>query len=119
MTTTTVKALKWATDADAALISDALSHYDSDTLTGGLQAPFQAGEIRAHWPEPDAIQGTTYGALLASEAMYRQADRLWRRGDRVMASRTSELGLALAGGRLQLERLSALPEVLVQISPEA
>ena len=117
--TTTVKALKWVTDADAALISDALSHYDADSLTGGLQAPFQAGDIRAHWPEPDAIQGATYGALLAADALYRQADRLWRRGDRAMAGRTSQLGLAFAGGRLQFERLAPLPEVPVQISPEA
>lgn len=116
--TTTVKTLDWVTEADAWLISAALSHYDSDSLTGGLQAPFRAGDIRAHWPEPEAIQGATYGALLASDALYRNADRLWRGGDRAMASRTSELGLAFAAGRLQFERLVALPEVPVQISPE-
>ena len=118
MTTTTVKALNWATEADQALLSNALSHYDAGSITGGLQAPLDAGEIRPHWPEPDAIQGATYGALLAADALYRHADRLWRRGDRAMASRTSQLGLAFAGGRLQFERLAALPKVPVQISPE-
>ena len=118
MTTTTVKTLFWATEADAALISMALSHYGDDSITGGISKAFRAGDIRAHWPMPDDIQGATYGALLASDAMYRQADRLWKRGDRAMAHQTSQLGLAFAGGRLQFERLAALPEVPVQISPE-
>ena len=116
--TVTVQALQWATAADQALLSDALSHYGHDSLTGGLQAPLDAGEIRPHWPEPDAIQGTTYGALLAADALYRHADRLWHRNDRAMGARASELGLAFAAGRLVLERLAPLSELPIQISPE-
>ena len=48
MTTTTVQALQWATEADQALLSDALSHYGTDSLTGGLAAPLAAGDIRPH-----------------------------------------------------------------------
>ena len=118
MTTTTVQALQWATEADQALLSDALSHYGADSLTGGLAAPLAAGDIRPHWPEPESWQSATYGALLAADALYRQADRLWRRNDRVMGGRANELGMALAAGRLVLERLAPLPEVQVQISPE-
>lgn len=119
MTTTPTKALQWATAADQALLSDALSHYGPDSLTGGLSAPLEAGEIRPHWLEPEAVQGATYGALLAADALYRHADRLWHRNDRAMGARANELGLALAGGRLVLERLAALPELPIQISPEA
>ena len=35
-----------------------------------------------------------------------------------MGGRANELGMALAAGRLVLERLALLPEVQVQISPE-
>jgi hypothetical protein len=114
--TTTVQALQWATDADQGLLSDALSHYAVDSLTGGLAAPLAAGDIRPHWPEPEAWQAATYGALLASDALYRQADRLWRRNDRAMGARANELGLALAAGRLVLERLAPLLELRIHIS---
>jgi hypothetical protein len=115
--TTTVQALQWVTEADQALLSDALSHYGADSLTGGLSAPLAAGDLRLHWPEPEAWQAGTYGALLASDALYRQADRLWRRGDRAMGARANELGLALAAGRLVLERLAPLLELPIHISP--
>ena len=118
MTITTVQALQWATEADLALLSDALSHYGADSLTGGLAAPLAAGDIRPHWPEEQAWQSATYGALLAADALYKQADRLWRRKDRAMGARANELGMAMAAGRLVLERLAPLPEVQVQISPE-
>lgn len=118
MTITTVHALQWATPADQALLSDALSHYGTDSLTGGLAAPLAAGDIRPHWPEPESWQSATYGALLAADALIRQADRLWRRNDRAMGARANELGRALADGRLVVERLAPLPEVQVQISPE-
>jgi hypothetical protein len=113
--TTTVQALQWATEADQSLLSDALSHYCPDSLTGGLSAPLDAGEIRPHWPE--ALQPATYGALLAADALYRHADRLWHRNDRAMGARANELGMAMAAGRLVLERLAPLPDVLVQVSP--
>ena len=115
--TTTVQALQWATEADQALLSDALSHYGPDSLTGGLSAPLDAGEIRPHWPEAEALQTATYGALLAADALYSHADRLWRRNDRAMGARANELGMAMAAGRLVLERLAPLPDVLVQVSP--
>lgn len=119
MTTTTAPvALQWATEADQALLADALSHYGPDSLTGGLAAPLEAGEIRPHWPAPEAWQSATYGALLAADALYRQADRLWQRRDRAMGARANELGMALAAGRLVLERLASLPELPIQISPE-
>lgn len=117
MSTATPAALQWATEADLALLGDALSHYGPESLTGGLAAPLAAGQIRPHWPEPEAWQPATYGALLAADALYRQADRLWQRNDRAMAARTNELGMAMAAGRLVLERLTPLPEVQVQISP--
>lgn len=117
-TTTAPAALQWATESDLALLSDALSHYGADSLTGGLAAPLAAGDIRPHWPEPEAWQSATYGALLAADALIRQADRLWRRGDRAIASRANELAMAMAAGRLVLERLAPLPELLLQISPE-
>lgn len=113
---TPIAEITWATAADTALLSDALSHYGPDSLTYEMAAPVAAGDIRLRWSEPDQVQGPTYGAMLAADALYRQADRLWRRNDRAMAGRTSELGLAMAGGRLVLERLAALPEITVQIS---
>jgi hypothetical protein len=115
--TTTVQALQWATAPDQALLSDALSHYGADSLTGGLAAPLAAGDIRPHWPDPEAWQAATYGALLAADALYRQADRLWRRNDRAMGARANELGMALAAGRLVLERLAPLLELPIHISP--
>jgi hypothetical protein len=122
--TITPQALQWATDADVALMAMALSHYGPETLTGGLAAPLAAGEIRPHWPEPQKwparqLPSATYGALLLGDALINQAERLWRRNDRAMAARANELGGAMASGRLVLERLAALPELRVQISPGA
>jgi len=97
----TTAATDWAAADDHSILSDALSHYSTETLTGGLIEPLAAGRIRLFWPAAkDQQQPATYGALLAADALYRQSDRLQRRTARTAAARANELGMALAAGRL-------------------